>query len=324
MISRCKVLMMLACAALFALPAAATYAADRPLAEVFSYEGHGGYLYSTGNSTYSGTLYEGDRYPVVFKVDLPEDAIVKYQRYYVYWAWSRRDQQTVYPTLAVTREPVPTSPLEPVTRYVDNKGFSSPSDFYSGMDSFSGGYLSPGKNEVTLEVENAGEGNSTFVIQGIGVVVVYESASSPGGFVLVNEGCDMLYNSFGITPVMATSRVDFSREVDTDRLEKASLELVAPSGGYSRSDIIRKNVLYVNSQEKPDLPSFFTVILDLVFPNAQGNEWTDVFDSDQQQQIGIETRDITQYIAKRSNFVAVQDRGDYLLLTNAILHIEYT
>jgi hypothetical protein len=80
----------------------------------------------------------------------------------------------------------------------------------------------------------------------------------------------------------------------------------------------------VNSQEKPDLPSFFTVILNLVFPNAQGKEWTDVFDSDQQQQIGIDTRDVTPYITKRSNFVAVQDRGDYLLLTNAILHIEYS
>jgi len=315
--------MMLTCAALIALPAAATYAADRPLTEVFSYEGHSGYHFSTGNSTYSGTLYAGGRYPVAFTVDLPDDAIVKYQRYYVYWAWSRRDQQTVYPTIAVTREPVPTSPLEPVSRYVDNKGFSSPSDFYSGMDTFSGGTLSPGKNEITLEVENAGEGNSTFVIQGIGVIAVYESPTSPKGFVLVEEGCDMLYNSFGITPQMATSRVDFSHEVDTDRLKKASLELIAPSGGYSRSDIIRKNALYVNSQEKPDLPSFFTVILDLVFPNARGKEWTDVFLSDQQQQIGIDTRDVTPYITKRSNFIAVQDRGDYLLLTNAILHVEY-
>ncbi|MDD1687865.1 DUF3344 domain-containing protein [Methanoregula sp.] len=315
--------MIIAGVVLLAMPAAATYAADRPLTGAFSYEGNGDCLFSTGNSTYSGTLYAGGRYPVAFTVDLPQDAIVKYQRYYVYWAWSRRDQQTVYPTIAVTREPVPTSPLEPVSRYVDNKGFSSPSDFYSGMDTFSGGTLSPGKNEVTLEVENAGEGNSTFVIQGIGIIAVYESPSSPKGLVIVEEGCDMLYNSFGITPQMATSRVDFSHDVDTDHLKKASLELVAPSGGYSRSDIIRKNALYVNSQEKPDLPSFFTVILDLVFPNAQGKEWTDVFFSDQQQQIGIDTRDVTPYITKRSNFIAVQDRGDYLLLTNAILHIEY-
>ncbi len=323
MISQNKALMMIAAVVLLALPAAATYAADRPLTGVFSYEGNGDYLFSTGNSTYSGTLYAGSRYPVAFTVDLPDDAIVKYQRYYVYWAWSRRDQQTVYPSIAVTREPVPTSPLEPASRYVDNKGFSSPSDFYSGMDTFSGGTISPGKNEVTLEVENAGVGNSTFVIQGIGVIAVYESSSSPKGLVVVEEGCDMLYNSFGITPQMATSRVDFSHEVDTDRLKKASLELIAPSGGYSRSDIIRKNALYVNSQEKPDLPSFFTVILDLVFPNAQGKEWTDVFLSDQQQQIGIDTRDVTPYITKRSNFIAVQDRGDYLLLTNAILHVEY-
>lgn len=324
MISPVRILMILTCAALLTVPAGATYAGDRPLADTFTYEGAGGYIFSTGNSTYSGTLHTGDRYPVSFTVDLPEDATVKYQRYYVYWAWSRKDQQSVHPTMTVTGSSGTTSPAEPATRYIDNKGFSSPSDFYSGVDTFSGGNLSSGTNTVTFEIENTGDGNSTFVIQGIGVMAVYESPSSPKGLIIVKEGCDMLYNSFGITPQMATSRVDFDHEIDTDRLKEAGLELVAPSGGYSRSDIIRKNALYVNSQEKTDLPTFFTVIIDLIFPNARGKEWTDVFDSDQQQQVGIDKRDITPYIARRSNFAAVQDRGDYLLLTNAILQVEYS
>lgn len=324
MISRIRMIMTLACIALLVLPALATYAGDRPLADAFKYEGPGGYVFSTGNSTYSGTLHTGDRYPVSFTIDLPQDTIVKYQRYYVYWAWSRKDQQAVYPAIAVTRCSVPGSPTNPASRYIDNKGFSSPSDFYSGMDSFSGCTLSPGTNTVTFEVANSGEGNSTFVIQGIGVIAVYESPSSQMGIILVKEGCDMLYNSYGITPHMATSRIDFDSEIDTDRLNKASLELVAPSGGYSRSDILMKNALSVNSRQESSLPAFFTVIIDLIFPNARGKEWTDVFDSDQQQQIGIETRDITPYIARRSNFAAVQDRGDYLLLTNAILQVEYS
>jgi ABC-type multidrug transport system fused ATPase/permease subunit len=60
-------------------------------------------------------------------------------------------------------------------------------------------------------------------------------------------------------------------------------------------------------------------VLNLLFPEAKGKTWIDIFDSDQQQQIGIEIRDVTPYLVSRSNYAAVQDRGDYLLLTNAIL-----
>lgn len=321
--SRARVAMALVCAALLAVPVLATYAGDKPLADAFTCEGKCGYVFSTGNSTYSGTIYPGDRYAVSFAPGISEDAVVKYQRYYVYWAWSRRDQQTVYPEISVV--PGPGTGTVPVreTRYTDNKGFSSPSDFYSGVDTFSGMALSPGTSEVTFEVENAGEGNSTFVIQGIGLLAVYESPSSPEGLVFVKEGCDMLYNSYGITPEMATISVDFKPEIAIGRMEIATLELIAPSGGYTRSDVIRKNALYFNHQQDSGLPAVFSVILGLVFPNANGKEWVDVFDSDAQQQIGIETRDVTAYIAPRSNTASVQDRGDYLLLTNAILQVKY-
>lgn len=322
--SRHNLVIALAGLALLVVPAAATYAGDRPLADAYTFEGRGGYTFTTGNSTYSGTLHAGDPYPVTFTIDLPADAIVRYQRYYVYWAWSRKDQQTVYPSLSVTGSPGTGGTLTPVTRYTDNKGFSSPSDFYSGMDTFSGGAsLVPGRNIPTLVVTNTGEGNSTFVIQGVGAFVVYESPTSPEERIVAKEGCDMLYNSFGITPQMATSRIDFSQEIDTGRMASATLEIVAPSGGYSRSDIIRKNALYVNRREETAIPPFFSEILALVFPDAQGGEWTDVFDSDSQRQIGIETRDVTRYIGRAGNFAAVQDRGDYLLLTNAILKVEY-
>ncbi|MFA4859764.1 DUF3344 domain-containing protein [Methanoregula sp.] len=304
-------------------PVVATYAGDKPLTTVYAGEENGGCIFSVGNSTYSGTLHPGEHYPVSFEVDLPNDATVRYQRYYLYWAWSRKDQQAVHPAITATRCPGSDRSAAPFVRYVDNKGFSSASDFYSGMDAFTCGNLSPGKNTVTFEIENTGEGNSTFVVQGAGVLAVYESPSSPPGFIEVREGCDMLYSSYGITPEMATSRMDFRENIDISRLSKATLELVAPSGGYTRSDIIQKNTLSVNSKKSDTLPQFITTVLNLVFPEARGKEWVDVFDSDQQQQIGIETRDVTPYLVGKSNFAAVQDRGDYLLLTNAILKVDY-
>jgi hypothetical protein len=323
MISHARIVAQILCAALLILPVSATYAGDKPLVTAFSGTLNGGYVFSTGNSTYSGTLYPGDRYPVTFSIDLPGDAVIRYQRYYVYWAWSRQDQQAVYPSLTVTCCNGPESPALPSARYVDNKGFSSPSDFYSGMDTFSGGNLSPGRNEVTFEVENTGTGNSTFVIQGTGILAVYSSPASPGKLIVVKEGCDMLYNSYGITPEMATSTVVFEDTIDQERMTGSTLELIAPSGGYTRSDVIQKNAVYFNGQQKSELPGFFTAVLDLIFPQAKGKAWVDVFDSDNQQQIGIEKREVTPYIVGRSNFASVQDRGDYLLFTNAILQVEY-
>jgi hypothetical protein len=323
MTSRSRLVAAMLCAVLLVLPAGATYAGDKPLATAFAGEMHGGYVYSVGNSTYSGTIVSGGRYAVSFSVDLPDDAIVRYQRYYMYWAWSRRDQQAVYPSIAVTCCTQGELPVA-VTRFVDSKGVSGPSDFFSGMDTFAGGNLSPGKNAVTFEVANTGEGNSTFVIQGAGLLAVYESPSEPQGLTLVSEGCDMLYNSYGITPEMATSRVEWDRGIDLLRMKSATIELAAPSGGYTRSDVIGKNAVYMNRAQDDELPTFLSTILNLVFPESRGKEWDDVFLSDSQQQIGIETLDVTPYMAQKNNFVAVQDRGDYLLLTNAILRVDYS
>ena len=324
MSSRNRIAVSLVLTLFLMAPVLATYAGDEPLTTVYTAEENGGYVFSVGNSTYSGTLHPGNRYPVSFTLDLPEDATVRYQRYYLYWAWSRKDQQAVYPAITAISCPAPGSSAAPVMRYVDNKGFSSASDFYSGMDAFTCGNLTPGKNTVTFEIENSGEGNSTFVVQGAGLLAVYGSPSAPPGLIDIKEGCDMLYSSYGITPEMATSRMDFKEEIAISRLSKATLELVAPSGGYTRSDILQKNTLSVNREKSDKLPPFITTVLNLVFPEARGKEWVDVFDSDQQQQIGIETRDVTPYLAGRSNFATVQDRGDYLLLTNAILKADYT
>lgn len=324
MYSRKRILASIFCAVLLAIPVSATYAGDKPLVTVFEGSMNGSYVYSTGNSSYSGTLHSEDRYPVTFTMTIPPEATVRYQRYYVYWAWSRKDQQAVFPSITVTCCTSTDGPVQPAARYLDNKGFASSSDFYSGMDTFSGGNLSPGKNTVTFEVANTGEGNSSFVIQGAGLLSVYESPSSPPGLTVVKEGCDMQYNSFGITPEMATSTTTFDQEIDLNRVDSATLELIAPSAGYTRSDIVRKNAVCFNSADEEKLPGFFTVVLDLIFPQAKGKEWDDVFYSDQQVQVGRETLDVTPYLVAKNNYVAVQDRGDYLLFTNAIFRVDYT
>ncbi|MDK2975073.1 MAG: hypothetical protein PWP08_1444 [Methanofollis sp.] len=313
---------VIVCTALFLVSAAsATYAGDRPLVTAFHETLHGGYLFSTGNGTYSGAIAPGGTYAVAFDMTLPAEATVRYQRFYVYWAWSKLDQNAIYPSISVTRTDTGER-LNMTGRYVDSKGFVSTNDFFTGMDIFETADLQPGKNSFTVVLENAAEDNRTFVVQGIGALAVYESPGSPEAHCWVKEGADLLYNSYGITPAMATGRIDFEGTVDRSELSSAELLIVAPSGGYTRENIPEINRLFVNREGETSMPSFFDALLSALFPGSNGKEWANIFDADELRQVGIDRRDVLPYLRSENNFAAVQDEKDYLVLTNAVLWAE--
>jgi hypothetical protein len=302
-------------------PVSATYAGDHPLDTAYHDEFRGDYLFTTGNGTYSGAVKAGDAYAVAYDFDLPLDATVRYQRLYVYWSWSKIDQKAIYPLISVTR----TDTGERVNmtgRYVDSKGFVSSNDFFTGMDIFETGGVRPGKNTFSVVMKNAADDNRTFVVQGIGVLAVYESPSSPENVVWVKEGADLLYSNYGITPAMATGRIDFEGTIDRSSLSSAELLLVAPSGGYTREKIPVINRLFVNREGESSMPSFFEAIISAIFPGSNGKEWVNIFDSDETKQVGIDRRDVLPYLRSENNFAAVQDEKDYLVLTNAVLRLE--
>jgi len=306
---------------LLAAPAAATYAGDRPLSTVLHDEFRGGYVYTVGNSTYSGAINPGGEYTVAFDPELPEDATIRYQRMYVYWAWSKLDQNAIYPVLSLTRTDTGEQ-LAEAGRYTDSKGFVSQNDFFSGMDIFTTTDLNPGKNSFAVVLKNNATDNRTFVVQGIGLLAVYESPGSPEAIAWVSEGADLLYNSYGVTPAMASSRIDFPGTIDRSGLKSAELFLVAPSGGYTREKIPVINRLFFNREGTSSMPSFFETILSALFPGSSGKEWTNVFDSDETKQVGIDRRDVLPYLRSERNFAQVQDEKDYLVLSNAVLWAE--
>ncbi|MDD4254368.1 MAG: DUF3344 domain-containing protein [Methanofollis sp.] len=302
-------------------PASATYAGDHPLDTALHDEFRGDYIFTAGNGTYSGAVKPGGRYAVAYDFELPLNATVRYQRLYVYWSWSKIDQKAIYPAISVTR----TDTGEQVNRtgrYADSKGFVSSNDFFSGMDIFETGGVEPGKNTFSVVLENTADDNRTFVVQGIGVLAVYENPSSPEAIVWVKEGADLLYSNYGITPAMATGRIDFEGTIDRSSLSSAELLLVAPSGGYTRENIPVINRLFVNREGESSMPSFFEAIISAVFPGSNGKEWVNVFDSDETKQVGIDRRDVLPYLRSENNFAAVQDEKDYLVLTNAVLRLE--
>lgn len=314
---------------LFASSVSATYAGDRPLENVFHTDVTGGYVYTTGgDSVYSGTLAPGDTWTAEIPVTLPDDAAPLYSRLYLYWAWSKDGQKAAYPALTPVMEGGAALSNESFSRYTDTKGgFVSRNDFFSGMDAYNISGLTGGDNTVTLTVTNTHPPkNATFVIQGAGILSVYESETGTEGTVWVNEGCDMLYNSYGgVTPEMATGTIIFPPgEVGTEDISRATLHLVAPSAGYTSANTPpQKNAIRVNRPTENSLPEFFERILSMLFPPGyNGWEWTDGFSSDEVHQIGEDLRDISPYLRTEDNTVTVRDNGDYMLLTNGILWIE--
>ncbi|MDI3506537.1 MAG: hypothetical protein PWQ69_517 [Methanomicrobiaceae archaeon] len=306
---------------LLAAPAAATYAGDKPLLTVLHDEFQGDYVYTVGNSTYSGAINPGGQYTVAFDPELPADATVRYQRLYVYWAWSKLDQNAIYPVISLTRTDTGEQ-LAEAGRYTDSKGFVSQNDFFSGMDIFTTADLNPGKNSFAVVLKNNATDNRTFVVQGIGLLTVYESPGSSEAIIWVSEGADLLYSSHGITPAMASSKIDFPGTIEKSSLKSAEFFLIAPSGGYTREKILVINRLFFNREATSSMPSFFETILSALFPGSSGKEWVNIFDSDETVQIGIDRRDVLPYLRSEGNFALVQDEKDYLMLTNAVLRAE--
>jgi hypothetical protein len=301
--------------------ACATYTSDRPLNASYQADLHGGYVFSLGDSRYSNTLEQHATYNVTYAISLPDDSTVRFQRLYVYWAWSKIDQNAVYPAFRMRDSRQPSADIPLVSQYSDSKGFTGNYDFYTGVDAFEIPPLHAGSNNFTVTVEQNGLPNSTVLIFGSGVLSVYASPASPRTLLWVREGNDLMYSSYGVSPEMASNEMIFEGEIPKGRIEQADLFLVAPSGGYSRdleSDI---NKLMVNHLDEEKTPPLIRTIFSLLFPNYKGKEWSDIFNTDNTTQIGFETKDLKPYLKAENNKVTVRDQGDYFQLTNAILSI---
>ncbi len=300
---------------LFVSTASASYAGDKPLNTVFHDKVEGKIFFSLGDSRYSGVINYNETYTVSFSIH--PNAKVKLARLYIYWVWSKDGNVGVYPTM----EAMDASGVQKeAANYTDNKGFVGLYDFFSGVNAYDVTHR-VGEN-YRVVIRNADANGSTFVIQGIGLLVIYECQDCPLVEYWVNEGADMLYADYGITPGMATSKIYFNGDVELKSIRKASLITVAPSAGYTSSGETAHNRLYFNEEDSGlGSFSFLKELLKLVFGYETGI-WSDVYFSNDIVQIGVDERDVTNYMKSSNNFAAVQDNNDYMMLTNAVLYIE--
>lgn len=308
-------------ALVFVSLAGASYAGDKPLNTIAHVESCGGVFFTLGDSKYSGGLNYNDTYTVNFDTgELGSDKEVELARLYVYWVWSQKENVGVFPSMEVSdgREV-----LSSVVTYTDTKGFVGRYDYFSGVYVYNSNITKTG---YSVTVKNLDANGSTFCVQGIGLLVIYK-CQDPGEDCQqmeywVNEGCDMIYAEYGITPEMATSKTYFEGSLDLKEIRKAYLITVAPSGGYVSGAETAHNRLYFNEELGwlSKLP-FLNQLLRLLFGYG-GGAWSDVYITSDIAQIGVDQRDVTDYLKNKNNFAAVQDNHDYMMLTNAVLVVE--
>jgi hypothetical protein len=251
------------------------------------------------------------------KFDIPPGGKVKLARLYVYWVWSKDGNVGVYPTMEATDAG---GVLKEAANYTDNKGFAGLYDFFSGVNAYDVTHH-VGENYNAV-IRNSDANGSTFVIQGIGLLVIYECQDCQPVEYWVNEGADVLYADYGITPGMATSKIYFNGDVELKNIKKASLITAVPSAGYTGSGETAHNSLFFNEDVSGQGGfSFLKKLLKLVFGYESGI-WNDVYFSNDIVQIGVDERDVTNYMKPSNNFAAIQDNNDYMMLTNAVLYIE--
>jgi hypothetical protein len=164
------------------------YKADKPLS-VHSHDNiKGGLTYSVGDSEYSGKLYLGDTYTVLYSVSLPDSASVKFARLYNYWTWSAQGTTGVFPDMKLSFDG---NELTPEIKYEDRKGWDI-YDYPSGNWIYNVTDFINGSGSHSAIIENTGSDNAFFSISGLGLLIVYTDAKGEDIEYWINEGCDIL------------------------------------------------------------------------------------------------------------------------------------
>ncbi|MCD6456885.1 MAG: DUF3344 domain-containing protein [Methanophagales archaeon] len=195
--------------------AGGSYAGDKTLNTISHDEICGGVFFTLGDSEYSGRINYNETYTVNFDTSVLRSGNkeVKLARLYVYWVWSQKENVGVYPTMEVeVKEGETKEVLSSVATYTDTKGFVGKYDYFSGVYVYNCNFDTTKTNQdfYSVTVKNVDANGSTFCVQGIGSLVIYECQEQDEDCQCieywVSEGCDMIYAEYGIAPEMKNAK----------------------------------------------------------------------------------------------------------------------
>jgi len=268
------------------------YLGDKPLT-IFSHETIPGNLtYSIGSSDYSGKLYPDNPYQVEHNISIPIGATVKFARLYAYWTWSVGSTDG-YPDLKLTFD---NDVLSPAATYDDRKGFGN-YDFPSGTWAYNVTNYVTGSGDHTTVIENTGPDNSYFLMDGVGMLVVYTESDGDEIEYWIAEGCDLISSQpvSGLTPEEATTQAVFSGTINLTNIKEATLTTVVQSG----NDI--DNMLIFNLEN-----------------------WTGIYNGTPYANLDVDKRSVLNYLVDNNNTARIRAVDDYMVPSNAFLVLWHT
>jgi hypothetical protein len=290
------------------LPAAANYAADKPLYEYAKGTITGDMAYSVGDSHYSPKMFSTGSYvnTTTIAATIPAGTSVAKARLYVYWTWSYyvSNSTGVLPVMNVTINGG--SPLTLDAHYNDSKDYGT-YNYPSGTYCYDvTDDVINGNNVINITNAFGAVINTSFNIQAVGLLTLTNDPSlDVPKYYWIGEGCDLLENTYNktndtwmyetpdatkTTPDNCVAFANFT-DVTKNSGDTATLITAVPAAGtvYNR--------LYVNN-----------------FFNYWDGLWNGcpVYDGN----FSCATTDVTNNIVNGTNYIGFQD-GLYSMIGTA-------
>jgi len=272
------------------------YLADNPLTTYQHDTIKGGLAFTVGNSFYSGKLYPGDTYDILFSVSIPKTATVKTARLYNYWTWSAKGTTGMDPEMKLTFDG---NEISPEVKYADRKQWGI-YDYPTGTWAYDVTSYVTESSSHTAVIENTALDNVFVCMDGLGLLVVYMDENGKEIEYWINEGCDMLNSQmeddgtplFFATPDQTTTEM-MKFTIPGSTVKSAFLHTVIQSGSWDA------NMLIVNDM------NITGVCSGVPYPD-----------------LDIDERDITEYLVDGENIVQFRASGDYAVPSGSFLVVE--
>ena len=283
---------------------------------------HGGLHYTTGDGSYTGLYIPGNSVDIDYSITLPAGASIELARLNVYYTWSKHGSTGVYPVMEVRID----GNVVPSAAEYNDRPCGSPSIAYEYPF---GNYvydLTPyitGDGSYTVNVKNTGPSGYSFCIAAPGLVILYEDDTKPEYEFWILEGADLLEGGHrggagNLDLSECISNATFTGDIDTDKVDNATLGIIAPWGGVAWG-ADWTSYYWLNDHYLGDgsmlggYGSLYdkTVNGMSMYAGASGNA-----------QVGVNVSDVTSYIADHDNIVSFGDDGDSMMAANAFLALE--
>ena len=263
----------------------------------------GNLVYSVGDSEYmSGGTGWTDMNVAwdASELSVPATATIKEARLYVPYTYAKDGAMPDNYDMTFND-----CPVEYDAHYWDDKTRAYSTNYaYYGMLVYdvTAGFSKSGNTAEFTSLWSGLPTHSGASMRGMLLTVVYADDSEPERMIYLNEEFDMLYgdSSKCTTPAEATAYAPFSgHAIDLGRVANATLITVAPGAG---------------APYYPDEG-------DLLF-NTQ--TWTDVWNQAGNSQMGIDERDVSDWLQSTGNEAGFQSSADWMEASNAFLVVEKT